>query len=131
LGLPEATLGVIPGAGGTQMLPRLVGIGKALECMFSGRLIAAEEAMRLGLVERIAPEGGALKEALALAEVISRNAPLALAAIKLATYDTLNVSLEKGLELETERFARMCDTEDKKEGITAFKSRRRADFRGR
>lgn len=131
LGLPEATLGVIPGAGGTQMLPRLVGIGRALELMFSGKLIRAEEALRLGLVERVTAEGGALKEAMDLAEIIARNAPMALAEIKLATYDAVNVSLEKGSERETERFARMCDTEDKKEGITAFKSRRQAHFRGR
>ena len=131
LGLPEATLGVIPGAGGTQILPRLVGMGKALELMLSGRLIAVEEAFRCGLVDCIADEGKALEEALNLAEKITANAPLALAEIKQAAYDTLNLSLEEGLKHETERFARVCDTEDKEEGISAFKTRRSPNFKGR
>jgi enoyl-CoA hydratase len=130
LGLPEATLGVIPGAGGTQMLPRLAGIGKALELMFSGGLIPGEEAWRLGLVEQLAEGETALEAALKLAGKISRNAPLALAEIKGAAYDTLNLSLEEGLRRETDRFAGLCDTQDKNEGISAFKARRPAQFKG-
>jgi enoyl-CoA hydratase/carnithine racemase len=130
LGLPEATLGVIPGAGGTQMLPRLAGIGKALEMMFTGNLIDAEEALARGLVERIAGAEGALEAALKIAEKISRNAPLALAEIKKAAYDTINFPLAEGLSRETQRFARLCDTEDKNEGISAFKARRPAQFKG-
>jgi len=131
MGLPEVGLGVLPGAGGTQMLPRLVGLGKALEMMLSGNIITAQEALRLGLIEQIAPEGEVLNRALELAGKISRNAPLAVAAIKAAACETLSLPLEKGLEGETERFTRLCETEDKNEGIAAFKERRRPLFRGR
>jgi len=131
LGLPEVTLGVLPGAGGTQMLPRLIGIGKALELMLSGRIIMAEEAFTMGLVECLAEEGCALKEALMLAEKMSGHAPLAMAEIKAAAYDTLSMPLRDGLNQETERFARLCESADKKEGIEAFKARRAPVFEGR
>lgn len=131
VGLPEATLGVIPGAGGTQMLPRLVGMGKALDLMLTGRLIGAEQAFHWGLLDRITDEGMALEEALKLAGKIAKNAPVALAEIKKAAYDTLNLPLEEGLKQETKRFGRVCDTEDKNEGISAFKAKRPAQFKGR
>jgi len=131
LGLPECTLGVIPGAGGTQLLPRLAGMGKALELMFSGKLIAADEALTIGLVDRVSEPGEALDQALELARKIARNAPLALAEIKAAAYATMSQPLAQGLELETEGFARLCGTADKKEGIEAFKQRRPAVYRGR
>ena len=113
------------------MLPRLVGVGKALELMLSGGIIQAKEALVLGLVDRLAEAGKVLEEAFKLAEKIAGNAPLALAEIKRAAYDTLNFSLEEGLKRETERFAQLCDSEDKNEGISAFKARRPAQFKGR
>jgi enoyl-CoA hydratase/carnithine racemase len=130
MGLPEVTLGVLPGAGGTQMLPRLIGLGKALELMLSGKIISADEALALGLIEHVAKEGTAVDYALDLAQAIALNAPLALAETKAAAYDALSLPLDNGLEEETERFARLCGTEDKKEGIAAFKSGRAAVFRG-
>ena len=131
VGLPEATLGVIPGAGGTQMLPRLVGLGKALELMFTGRLIGAEEAFQWGLLDHVTEPGQALAQSVELAGKIARNAPLALAEIKQAAYDTLRLPLEDGLLQETKAFGRVCETEDKNEGISAFKERRAAQFKGR
>ena len=130
MGLPEVTLGVLPGAGGTQMLPRLVGVGKAMEMMLSGRIISAEEALALGLIEEIAEDESALDRALKMARRIAKNAPLAIAEIKAAAYDVLSLPLVRGLEKETDRFARLCGTEDKNEGIAAFKARRPPLFRG-
>ena len=112
------------------MLPRLVGMGKALELMFSGQVIPPKEALALGLVDRLAEAGKVLEEALKLAEKIAGNAPLALAEIKQAAYDTQKFSLEEGLKRETERFAKLCDSEDKNEGIRAFMARRSAQFKG-
>lgn len=131
LGLPEVTLGVLPGAGGTQMMPRLIGIGRALDMMLSGKIISAEEGFRLGLVDLLAGEEGALADALTLAEKLSVNAPLAMAEIKAAAYATISEPLEKGLAMETEGFARLCGTKDRDEGVAAFKARRKAVFQGK
>jgi enoyl-CoA hydratase len=131
LGLPEVTLGVLPGAGGTQMLPRLIGMGRALEMMLTGKIISADQAMAMGLIEGVSEPGGALNQAIALAGKIARNAPLAMAEIKAAAYATFSQPLEQGLSLETEGFARLCDTADKTEGISAFKSKRRPVYSGR
>lgn len=131
MGLPEVTLGVLPGAGGTQMLPRLIGLGKASLLMLQGSIITATEALKYGLIEQVTTEKNVLDEAIKLAEKIIQNAPLAIAEIKAAVYDTLSLPLEQGLETETERFARLCDTQDKNEGIAAFKARRAAIFHGR
>jgi enoyl-CoA hydratase/carnithine racemase len=128
--LPEATLGILPGAGGTQLLPRLIGVGRALEMMTTGRIVTAEEAFSLGLIDRLAGEKGALQEAISLAEKIARNAPLAVAGIKASAWATFSMPLEEGLTKETGEFARLCDSEDKKIGIAAFKSRERAVFKG-
>lgn len=131
LGLPEVTLGVLPGSGGTQMLPRLIGVGRALTLMLSGRIITAEEGYRLGLIDAVAGEAGALNDALVLASKLSANAPLAMAEIKAAAYATLSQPLEQGLEMETEGFARLCATQDRDEGVKAFKSRRKPVFQGK
>jgi enoyl-CoA hydratase len=131
LGLPEVGLGVMPGAGGTQILPRLVGMGRALEMMFTGKIISAEQALAQGLIDGISEPGGALDQAMQLAQKIARNAPLALAEIKAAAYATFSQPLDQGLSLETEGFARLCDSEDKAEGIDAFKSKRRPVYCGR
>jgi enoyl-CoA hydratase len=131
LGLPEVRLGVMPGAGGTQILPRLVGMGRALEMMLTGKIISAEQALAQGLIDGISEPGGALDQAMQLAQEIARNAPLAIAEIKAAAYATFSQPLDQGLSLETEGFARLCNTEDKVEGIDAFKSKRRPVYCGR
>lgn len=124
LGLPEVTLGVLPGAGGTQMLPRLIGMGRALEMMLSGKIVSAQEGLSMGLINGVSAEGEALNDALKLAARIARNAPMAIAEIKAAAYAAFSQPLDQGLITETEGFARLCDTQDKAEGVAAFKSRR-------
>ena len=131
LGLPEVTLGVLPGAGGTQMLPRLVGLGKAMKMMLSGQIVSAKEALAIGLIDAVASEAGVLNDAMKLAEKISRNAPIAIAEIKAAAWASLSSPLVEGLSIETEGFSRLCDTEDKNEGIAAFKERRKPEYQGR
>jgi len=131
MGLPEVKLGVLPGAGGTQILPRLIGIGRAMKLMLEGRIIDAQTAYDYGLVDQLATQGSALDEAIKTAASICRNAPLSVAEIKAAAWDTLSLPLDTGLETETERFCRVCGSEDKNEGITAFKEKRQAIFSGR
>ncbi len=131
MGLPEVTLGVLPGAGGTQMLPRLIGMGKAMELMFTGRIISASQALALRVIDDIASTQSALEKAVDLATAMIKNAPLSIAQIKAAAWDTLSLSLEQGLEMETKRFSQLCDSQDKNEGINAFKERRKAQFQGR
>lgn len=131
MGLPEVTLGVLPGAGGTQMLPRLIGPGKALELMLTGRLISASQALELGLIDAVTEEKSALDQALELAEAMAGNAPLAMAGIKASVWATLSTPLEEGLVNESRQFARLCGSEDKNTGIQAFKQRRKAVFKGR
>jgi enoyl-CoA hydratase len=130
LGLPEVGLGVMPGAGGTQILPRLVGMGRALEMMLTGKIISAEQALAQGLVDKVADPGGALDQAMQLAQRLARSAPLALAEIKAAAYASFSQPLDQGLLLETEGFARLCNTADKTEGIDAFKNKRRPVYHG-
>ena len=131
VGLPEIKLGVMPAAGGTQFLPRLVGLGKSFELLATGDLMSAKEALSLGLVERVVPHARLLENAVELAQRLAQQAPLALAAIKESVYDTLRYPLKEGLFLETERFSRLCDTEDKAEGVAAFLERREPVFEGR
>jgi enoyl-CoA hydratase len=131
LGLPEIKLGVMPGAGGTQFLPRLVGLGKSFELLTTGDLISAREALSLGLIERVVPYAKLLEDAMELAKRLARQAPLALSAIKQSVYDTLRYPLKDALFLETERFSRLCDTEDKAEGVAAFLERREPVFEGK
>jgi enoyl-CoA hydratase len=130
LGLPESGLGVFPGYGGTQRLPRLVGPGKAKELIFTGRQITAEEALAIGLVERVVPEGRALEEALKLAELICSKAPLSLRAAKDAVNRGLYLPLAEGLRLEAEHFGAICGTQDQKEGARAFLEKRTPKFTG-
>lgn len=130
LGLPEVTLGVLPGAGGTQLLPRLVGLGRALEMMTTGRTVDAKEALAIGLIDQLAVDS-VLDDAIKLAEKIAANAPLAVAGIKAAAYAALSLPLADGLCKESEEFAKLCDTEDKNIGIAAFKARQKPTFAGR
>jgi enoyl-CoA hydratase len=131
LGLPEVTLGAIPGYGGTQRLARLVGRGRASEMILTGDPIDAAEALRIGLVNKVVPRESLLETADALARRMTRNAPLALRHALLAIDQGLEVDLEKGLLLEATLFGILCGTEDLKEGMSAFLEKRKASFRGK
>lgn len=128
IGLPEITLGLFPGAGGTQRLPRLVGEGKAKELMFTGEPVSAREALRIGLVNIVVPQGEALKRAQELAKKISGYSMPALALMKKAISEGRGGSLERGLALEAKYFGQVFQTEDVKEGVSAFIEKRRPAF---
>ncbi len=131
LGLPEIKLGLIPGGGGTQRLPRLVGKPVAKELMFIGDPIGAQEAHRIGLVNRVAPPGQALPVAQEMASKISAKSGAILRLIKEAVDCGCSDSLEAGLAVEADMFGRALETEDCAEGIDAFLNKRRPDFKHR
>jgi len=131
LGLPELGLGTIPGYGGTQRLPRLIGYGRALELILTGRRLGADEALALGLVTRVVPQPALLAEAEALARAILRNGPLAVAAALAVLRGGARAPLEVGLRMESESFGRLSGTKDMQEGLRAFLEKRPADFSGR
>lgn len=130
-GFPEVGLGILPGMGGTQRLPRLIGPGLANELIFSGRRIDAAEAKEMGLVNRVVAQGEALNAAQQLAAEISKNGPLAVRYAKAAANKALDVDLVSGLEYETDQFALLFSTEDAKEGMGAFSEKRKPEFKGR
>ena len=130
-GFPEVGLGILPGMGGTQRLPRLIGPALAKELIFTGRRISAEEAREIGLVNRVVAEGEALDVARDLAAEISANGPLAVRHAKAAANRSLDVDLVSGLEYEADQFALLFATEDAREGMTAFSEKRRPEFEGR
>lgn len=129
-GQPEVTLGIPPGWGGTQRLPRLIGPGLARELIYTGRRIGAEEALRIGLVNAVYPAGELLARAQQLAAEIARNAPIAVQLAKEAIRRGLNVDLPTGLAYEAQAFALAFSTADQREGMQAFLDKRPADFRG-
>jgi enoyl-CoA hydratase len=131
MGLPEVGLGIIPGYGGTQRLPRLVGRGRALELILSGRRVKADEAERIGLVNRVVPRERLIDEAVALAETILKNGPLALAAAIEVVDRGLDLPLEAGLRLESGAFGMLAASEDMHEGMNAFLGKRPPRFQGR
>ncbi len=120
LGFPEASLGVICGAGGTQRLPRLIGEGKAKELLYTGRIISAWEAEKIGLVNEVAPPESLMDKALYLAEEITKNAPIALKQIKCAVNSGRDMCLKSALNLERQAFCVCCSSEDKAVGMKAF-----------
>ncbi len=130
-GAPEVTLGLIPAYGGTQRLPRLIGIAKAEELIFTGALISAAEAARIGLVNRTVPAGQELRAARDLAHTIAQRAPKAVQAAKRSIREGLELPLEQGLQNETHLFeAEVMSSEDLAEGIMAFAERRPPKFKG-
>jgi enoyl-CoA hydratase len=130
-GLPEVNVGALPGAGGTQRLPRLVGARTAKELIFTGEPIDAAEAHRIGLVNRVVPAATLLENVLTLADTIGEKAPLAVRKIKEAVDGGLALSLEAGLELERSCHVFLRETEDRREGVTAFVEKRSPHFVGR
>lgn len=131
LGQPEVNLGVIPGYGGTQRLPRLVGKGKAKELIFTGDIIDAREAHRIGLVEQVYPQAELLPKARELAKKILSRGPLAVLAAKRCIDEGLETDLASGCEKEIAEFGKIFSTEDKNEGTGAFLEKRKPEFRGK
>ncbi len=131
LGQPEVKLGIIPGYGGTQRLPRLVGKGLAMQLVLAGEQITAQEALRIGLVNEVVPQGELISRAEAIAKKIIANAPLAVQYAMEAVNKGMEMTLAEGLFLEATLFGVCCATEDKKEGTTAFLEKRAAQFKGK
>jgi enoyl-CoA hydratase len=130
-GLPEVKLGIIPGYGGTVRLPRLVGRGRALEMMLTGEMIDAEEAYRIGLVNRVAEPGAVLDAARTMARTMAGNGPIAIALALEAVDRGMSTSIDDAQVLESRLFGLLASTEDMKEGMQAFLARRPAEFRNR
>ena len=131
LGQPEVKLGITPGAGGTQRLPRLVGMGRALEMILTGDPVTAEEAKAMGLVNRVVPHDQVMAESKKLAETIAERPKLAIQYSKAAILRYADGSLSEGLDHESYLHALSCGTEDKKEGVAAFLEKRDPKFSGR
>lgn len=130
-GLPEITLGIMPGAGGTQRLIRSVGKSLASKMVLSGESITAQQALQAGLVSDVFPSDLTLKYALQLASKMARHSPLALQAAKQALRQSQEVALQAGLAQERQLFTLLAATEDRHEGISAFLQKRTPDFKGR
>lgn len=130
-GLPEIKLGLFPGGGGTQRLPRLIGEAKAKELMFTGEPITAEQALEIGLVNQVVPKGESLNAAKKLAQTIAQRSLPALKLIKEAVDKGTAVSLEEGIRLEARLFGKVFQTEDIREGVAAFLEKRPPVFLGR
>jgi enoyl-CoA hydratase/carnithine racemase len=128
LGLPEATLGLLPGNGGTQRLPRLIGASKALDLMITGRRLSPSEAFELGILDRLFPADRLEEETLRYAEGLAAGAVGAIGSVKLAVHRGMNVPLAEGLEIERELVEPLFSSEEAKEGIGAFMEKRKPEF---
>jgi enoyl-CoA hydratase/carnithine racemase len=124
-------VGLIPGDGGCYFLPRLVGISRALELLWTGRFVEADEALRIGLANQLAPAGQALTEARALAQQLAAAPPVAIGMIKRATYQSARVDIRTALNLVSSDMGVVRATEDSKEAMQSFRERRTADYQGR
>jgi enoyl-CoA hydratase len=129
-GLPEIKLGVIPGGGGTQRLPRLVGVGRAKELLYTGDSIDAQEAYRIGLVNKVVPPESLMDEARTMAAKLAKRPPVALKMTKLAVNEGINMDLYSAIGHESRCFEILFSTADQKEGMQAFIEKREAKFSG-
>lgn len=129
-GITSARLGTIPGFGGTQRLPRIVGIAAALEILFSAEPVDTAHAFRIGLINRIAPGGEALTAALAMVAIYAERAPLSLAALKRAVREGMEMQFTEALDHEWRVGATLAGTADRAEGVAAFLQKRKARFSG-
>ena len=125
---PEAGLGITPGFGGTQRLPRLVGEGKAKELIYTCAMVKADEALRIGLVNKVVPLENLMEEAKAMANAIMASAPIAVKLCKDAINRGMQVDIDEAIEIEAQDFGKCFATEDQKEGMTAFIERRAKNF---
>jgi len=130
MALTETRLAIIPGGGGTQRLSRLAGMGVAKDLILTGRAIGAEEALRLGVVNRISESDDVVGAAVTLAEEIAAGGPIALAAAKAAIQEGLELPLDDALELEFREYERTISTKDRLEGLAAFREKRKPVYRG-
>jgi enoyl-CoA hydratase len=130
-GQPEINLGIIPGFGGTQRLPRLIGVNMAKEMIFTGKLISAAEALRLGLVNKVVAPEALMDEVMKTAGEIASKGKVSLRAAKQAVNTGINADLATGLNIEIDAFALCMASTDSKEGTTAFLEKRKADFTGK
>jgi enoyl-CoA hydratase len=130
LGQPEVNLGVIPGYGGTQRLPRLVGRGKAMQLILTGDMIGADEAKRIGLVDEVYPADELMSKTIEMAQLICSKGPVAIQLSKECINRGLDVDLTHGCDLEKANFGSVCGTGDKNEGMEAFMEKRKPEFTG-
>jgi len=126
---PEVALGIIPGWGGTQRLPRLIGKGRAIEMIAGGKMIDAEEALRIGLVNHVVPQMELMEAVNSLAKSIIKNGPAAVAASLKCIHMGYDKDLENGLDIELNTFAELFETDEQREGTTAFVEKRKPNFR--
>ena len=130
MALNETSLAIIPGGGGTVRLPRLVGRGRAKDIILTARWVDAEEALNIGLVNRMAPEGKALEEAIEMAKLILENGPVAITQAKYVINRGLELPIEEALHLESEGYEVCIPTQDRLEALEAFKEKRKPEFKG-
>jgi len=131
MGLTETRLAIIPGAGGTQRLPRLIGRGKAKELIFTGRRVDAQEALQIGLVNKICPPEALLDECMAMAAMICETGPIAIQQAKHAINHGLETDLHTGLAIESNAYWVTIPTEDRLEGLAAFQEKRKPVYKGK
>ena len=131
LGQPEVNIGIFPGGGGTQRLPRLIGWGKAKELIYTGKIIDAAEAASIGLVDKVVPPDKLAEEVEQLAETIASKSPLIIKLVKEVINRGMYTDLAAGLDYEKANFALCFDTEDHTEGVTAFLEKRKPEFKGK
>ena len=130
-GLPEVTLGIMPGFGGTQRLPRLIGKGRAKELIFTGKMISASEAYEIGMVNKVVPLDQLMDAVKEVATQIAKNGPIAVYIAKNLVDVGYDIPLDDGCLMESRSFGMCCSTEDKKEGMKAFLEKRKPVFKGR
>lgn len=130
-GLPEVTRGIMPGAGGTQNLPRAVGERRAKEILLSGRHFTAQQALDWGMVNEVCEPAELMPRSIEIARIIAANAPIAVRQAKRAMHQGLQTDLTSGLLLEVQAYERMIPTEDRREGVRAFNEKRKPYFKGR
>jgi enoyl-CoA hydratase/carnithine racemase len=129
-GLPQVRAGLMPNAGGTQRLPRLVGRSRALEMVLTGELIDAAEALRIGLIHRVVTSSELMDAALGLAQDMASKSPLAISYVKEALYNGTDLTLYQGMRMELDLYLLLFSTQDRVEGIEAFKEKRKPRFEG-
>jgi enoyl-CoA hydratase/carnithine racemase len=131
MGLTEARLAIIPGGGGTQRLPRIIGVAKAKELIFTGRRVDAKEALEIGLVNKVATSGNLLNECMEMADMIAETGPIAVEMAKYAIDKGIETDLATGLAIESNAYRVTIPTEDRVEGLTAFREKRKPCYKGK